>query len=694
MGTFQNLFQHMVPTLSYITQLQIVVVSGARVGPGPKNNSSRSSTCSSLSCLAPLEAALFDVDGTLCDLDPIFSGRRNVCRAWQRKLVTQVRALNWLDSGSTGLGWSICVAVSDLPTPSLELGQVTCAEALVDWSLKWRAMREAGLTEQRTPPSLDSGWITSWCKHGPCSWGRVRKSSEHVGIRAKAYRDTETSKSASNAQRSRGIKKRGTRQRFWLSEVTTLIEPIEDKQNLRPGFLKWNISQLTPLLLNADFNALELREAPEETQGEDPIDAPETRILKHKGKRSTLSKRRSSVHKRIKTEKSKLPDNTNNQAPAYATTPTNENVECKKDKVDKEQTQPNTTPDKSVVVQDMRKPTKKGRRLRLRHSITPTLGDKTDDVIDSCLDYFGPDYTEKSKKEESNNRQVETGPSDVTGEELADTPQETSLSDVHLNDPHIVKNPHAEMTMEEKEQVENHDESIGDEEIVHHTKSYKATPAGTSSPRGKIDEQSELIIQEPTLPSENQIGNELHNTDEDKEPKTPVESDSNGLATYDVTEGMPLQCIGWRPAYNIAYVKRLEFDRANLNSRDLQHSQLVKSYKFQMESSRDYHRSIERTNEVHELRIERLTRELRRERANNERIQQENISLWRRLVSLQIEVALKERELAKTHFENKTTSANDPTIPSFEILSQGFNETYSNGSNTNPQVEFTRSGND
>ncbi|KAM7490887.1 hypothetical protein LguiA_033808 [Lonicera macranthoides] len=98
------------------------------------------------------------------------SGRRNVCRAWQRKLVTQVRALNWLDSGSTGLGWSICVAVSDLPTPSLELGQLTCAEALVDWSLKWRAMREAGLTEQRTPPSLDSGWITSWCKHGPCSW--------------------------------------------------------------------------------------------------------------------------------------------------------------------------------------------------------------------------------------------------------------------------------------------------------------------------------------------------------------------------------------------------------------------------------------------------------------------------------------------------------------------------------------------
>ncbi|KAM7493753.1 hypothetical protein LguiB_028362 [Lonicera macranthoides] len=524
-----------------------------------------SSTCSSLSCLAPLEAALFDIDGTLCYSYPvhfdalcemlqvIFSGRGNVCRAWQRKLVTQVRALNWLDS------------------------------EFDDWFLYLEPVGDFGVIGAGVKPKqVDAAPSLGW-------EGRVRKSSEHVGIRAKAYRDTETSKSASNAQRSRGVKKRGTRQRFWLSEVTTLIEPIEDRQNLEPGFLKWNISQLTPLLLNADFNALELREAPEETQGEDPIDAPETRIPKQKGKRSTLSKRQSSVHKRIKTE--------------------NQNFQ---------------------TIQTTRPPHMQQHPLM---------------------------------------RQVETGPSDLTGEELADTPQETSPSNVHINDPHIVKNPHAETAMAEKEQVENHDESIGDEKIVHHTKSYKVTPAGTSSPHGKIDEQSELIIQEPTLLSENQIGNELHNTDEDEEPKIPVDSDSDGLATYDVTEGMPLQCIGWRPAYDIAYVKRLEFDRANLNSRDLQHSQLVKSYKFQMESSHDYHRSIERTNEVHELRIERLTRKLRRERANNERIQQENISLWRRLVSLQIEVASKECELAKTHFENKTTSANDPTIPSFEILS-------------------------
>ncbi|KAM7493747.1 hypothetical protein LguiB_028356 [Lonicera macranthoides] len=89
-----------------------------------------SSTCSSLSCLAPLKAALFDIDGTICDSDPvhfdalcemlqeIFSWRKNICRAWQRKLVTRVSALKWLDCGSTRFGWSICVAVSGLPTPS------------------------------------------------------------------------------------------------------------------------------------------------------------------------------------------------------------------------------------------------------------------------------------------------------------------------------------------------------------------------------------------------------------------------------------------------------------------------------------------------------------------------------------------------------------------------------------------------
>lgn len=161
-----------------------------------------------------------------------------------------------------------------------------------------------------------------------------------------------------------------------------------------------------------------------------------------------------------------------------------------------------------------------------------------------------------------------------------------------------------------------------------------------------------------------------------------------------VTKGTQLQCIGWRPAYDVAYVKRLEFDRANLNSRDLQHSQMVKSYKFQMESSRDYHRSIEKTNEVHELRIKRLMRELRRERDNNGRLQQENVSLWRRVVSLQMEVAIKDRELAQTQSAKKSPCASDPAMPLFEVLSQGFNETSSNINNTNPPSNCALNGTD
>ena len=35
------------------------------------------------------------------------------------------------------------------------------------WFLEWRAMREAGFTEQRTPPSLCSGRITDWCLLDP-----------------------------------------------------------------------------------------------------------------------------------------------------------------------------------------------------------------------------------------------------------------------------------------------------------------------------------------------------------------------------------------------------------------------------------------------------------------------------------------------------------------------------------------------
>ncbi|KAG7563546.1 hypothetical protein ISN44_As10g003430 [Arabidopsis suecica] len=51
---------------------------------------------------------------------------------------------------------------TDSPDPSQELCYVARAKARVSWLLEWRALREAGFTEQRIPPASGSGWITEW----------------------------------------------------------------------------------------------------------------------------------------------------------------------------------------------------------------------------------------------------------------------------------------------------------------------------------------------------------------------------------------------------------------------------------------------------------------------------------------------------------------------------------------------------
>ncbi|KAL3746880.1 hypothetical protein ACJRO7_015771 [Eucalyptus globulus] len=53
------------------------------------------------------------------------------------------------------------------PVPSRELNHAVRAKAWASWVLKWRGPRQAGFTEQRRPPALDSGRITGWCHPGP-----------------------------------------------------------------------------------------------------------------------------------------------------------------------------------------------------------------------------------------------------------------------------------------------------------------------------------------------------------------------------------------------------------------------------------------------------------------------------------------------------------------------------------------------
>ncbi|EEF40628.1 conserved hypothetical protein [Ricinus communis] len=50
-----------------------------------------------------------------------------------------------------------------LPAPSGELSFVVLAKVGTTLLLEWRVLREAGFTEQRSPPALDSGWITGSC---------------------------------------------------------------------------------------------------------------------------------------------------------------------------------------------------------------------------------------------------------------------------------------------------------------------------------------------------------------------------------------------------------------------------------------------------------------------------------------------------------------------------------------------------
>ncbi|CAN0927129.1 hypothetical protein LINGRAHAP2_LOCUS35704, partial [Linum grandiflorum] len=57
----------------------------------------------------------------------------------------------------------------DLPDPSLELGRVVSLKIETSWFVELRVMREAGFTEQRSPPSPSSGRITGHDQSSPHS---------------------------------------------------------------------------------------------------------------------------------------------------------------------------------------------------------------------------------------------------------------------------------------------------------------------------------------------------------------------------------------------------------------------------------------------------------------------------------------------------------------------------------------------
>lgn len=101
--------------------------------------------------------------------------------AWQGCQIAELGNVSlWLQWGQYGGGitlwfnWAgLWLQNVRLPAPSGELAHEIGAKAWISWALKWRALRQAGFTEQREPSSLDSGGTTTYfyfwsMKYGFC----------------------------------------------------------------------------------------------------------------------------------------------------------------------------------------------------------------------------------------------------------------------------------------------------------------------------------------------------------------------------------------------------------------------------------------------------------------------------------------------------------------------------------------------
>ncbi|KAF4397241.1 hypothetical protein G4B88_009087, partial [Cannabis sativa] len=91
-----------------------------------------------------------------CGLDETLAHWAPRVEGWLHRAANTSRSRQWKDNGPV------------LPGPIM-LGLVVWTKLWPTGLLEWRVMREAGFTEQRTPPALGSGRITGRCFLGP-SW--------------------------------------------------------------------------------------------------------------------------------------------------------------------------------------------------------------------------------------------------------------------------------------------------------------------------------------------------------------------------------------------------------------------------------------------------------------------------------------------------------------------------------------------
>lgn len=186
----------------------------------------------------------------------------------------------------------------------------------------------------------------------------------------------------------------------------------------------------------------------------------------------------------------------------------------------------------------------------------------------------------------------------------------------------------------------------------------------------------ELLVQEhpgweQASDTGNSVGNSIAITATVNDVCTPRiydDSDCDQSSDKDLFDWITIYRIGWMPAYDIAYVKRLEYDRALQISRDVRNEEIVKHCRFQMESNCNYHLGILQMNKANERRIGHLSRDLERERSINIRLQRENEKLCKKWINLEIVVASKDHELMVARPTGKAPKMDSTSLPSFKIL--------------------------
>ncbi|KAM7518820.1 hypothetical protein LguiB_017782 [Lonicera macranthoides] len=215
-----------------------------------------------------------------------------------------------------------------------------------------------------------------------------------------------------------------------------------------------------------------------------------------------------------------------------------------------------------------------------------------------------------------------------------------------------------------------------DDKIKVHELNPKEKESKTSIMGGHIREVDPTETHENKMPQQGIPNTENKNGDESVRSETSFSSPKQ----FDMKS--PLRLITWQPSFDISYVRRLEYNRAGLSSRDVAHNAVVSQLKFENHNAHMNSRQLEERLNIRELTVNRQKHEVNREKENSRKLEYANQQLRQKIGWLERDIVAKERELTISKLAVKisleTTShvfevqkPSPPDVPSLEILSQG-----------------------